>query len=97
VRVTLSLGDVAGCQSAIQEYTRRGASTDITAEKAKLVDLKRHLADMEASTNRKDFRRVLFLCDRILEIANGGIDIKLRKGYTLVKLGRHTEAAEVAA
>lgn len=97
VRANLSLGDVNACETAIQQYDQlcRGM-TDILPEKQKLQDLKKFLADMTASTNRKDYRRVLFLCDRVLEIANGDMDNKIRKGYMLTKLGRHNEAADVA-
>lgn len=96
--MNLALGDVSACQIAIQQYDALGVrATNISSEKKKLLDLEKILADMGASTLRKDFRRVLFLCDRALEIATGDINVKIRKGYTLIKLSRHMEAAEMAA
>lgn len=98
VRAHLALGDVTNCEAAILQYESLDeTTTDITPEKQKLQQLKSFLADAGASTIRKDFRKVLFLCDRILEIAVGDLNTKVRKGFTLLRLGRHIEAGEVAA
>jgi tetratricopeptide (TPR) repeat protein len=92
------LGDAAACERAIEAYERiKPHNSDIVAEKHKLQELKKYIADVDITTHRKDFRRVVFLCDRILEISIGDVNTKTRKAFALIKLGRHNDAAELAA
>ncbi|CAG7678294.1 unnamed protein product [Allacma fusca] len=95
VRSTLALGDTISCESAFTAVaTKPELNIDLTEEKRKLDSLIQLKANIMASEEKKDFRRVLFLTERAKDIAVGDVMLKIKKAECLIKLGRFVEAQE---
>lgn len=98
IRVQLALGNVKEAEKAIAQYgSQYTGQREIDQEKSKLLELKHLLVNLESATARNDQRHISYACDKVLEMAIGDINIKVRKAFALIKLGRHNEAGEIAA
>jgi len=96
VRATLALGDVLACANAFEMILSKGGlRLDLTEEKRKLELLKQYLAEIESSRLKKDFRKIVYLSERALDIAVADSKIKITKADALAKLGRFAEAGEM--
>jgi len=96
LRSTLSLGDTLGAEKVLIEInTHIPGVADVSGEIARVKSLKLYLKEIEGAKEKKDFRKILYLTDRALEIADGDLQLKMVKANSLLKLDRFSEALDL--
>lgn len=95
IRTTLALGNIKECEIAFETVTKLGVDVGAKAEQERLIWLKSHLAEIETTKAKKDYRKLVFLASQGLDVATADNQLKMLKADALVRLGRHTEAQEL--
>lgn len=91
----MALGDVKACETAIDSIQSAHIDANIFTEMQNLAHLKQYFSEIEKTKAMKDYRKVVFLTERALTIANGNYNLKTAKAEALIKLGRDAEASEI--
>jgi len=95
LRATLALGDTVGAESIVTSIKASNLGVNIDVEERRLVTLKALRHEMQILKDRKDYRTLLFHCERGLAIAEGDVELKMLKADVLLKLNRMGEAQEL--
>ena len=92
----LALGDSAAALDAINKAVELEPTVDLANEKRNIQALQTYADDSIRAYGKGDYRKVIFCCDRSLELAPAARRLKLVKAECLVMLGRYQEAEEMA-
>ncbi|CAL8087988.1 unnamed protein product [Orchesella dallaii] len=95
IRTTLALGNVRECEIAFENVAKMNLDVGADPERERLIWLKKHCEDIEATKLKKDYRKLVFLTSQALDVATADNSMKMVKADALVRLGRHTEAQEL--
>jgi len=97
IRSTLALGDIVGTEGVLQSL--KASNLPFTSvfleEERRLQNLKAQRAECTVAKEKKEFRKLLYLCDRSLLIAEGDLELKMLKADALLHLNRTAEAQEL--
>lgn len=93
----MMLGDLSAADKALTKVLEiEPANPQLPPERANLATVQKYSDDAEKCLEKQDFRTVVFLMDRVLEIVRGCQRFTLMKAESLALLGRHEEAQEIA-
>lgn len=95
IRTTLALGNIKECELAFESVAKLGMDVGAKPEFDRLSWLKGHMADIDATKGKKDYRKLVYLASKGLEVASADNQLKMLKADALVRLGRHGEAQEL--
>lgn len=93
----MMLGDLSAADKALLKVLEiEPSNPQLVPERANLAIVQKYSDDAEKCLEKQDFRTVVFLMDRVLEIVRGCQRFTLMKAESLALLGRHEEAQEIA-
>ncbi|XP_026277240.1 dnaJ homolog subfamily C member 7 [Frankliniella occidentalis] len=93
----MMMGDLSAADKALLKVQEMEPNNpQLVPERINLGTLQKYTDDAEKCLEKKDFRKVVFLMDRVLEIVRGCQRFLLIKAESLALLGRHEEAQEIA-
>ncbi|XP_014282079.1 dnaJ homolog subfamily C member 7 [Halyomorpha halys] len=93
----IAIGDFKGAENALIQIEKlEPTNSNLVVEKKHLDNAKKFNDEAEKAYSKKDFRKVVYLLDRALEICNACSRFKVMKAECLARLGRYQEAQELA-
>ena len=93
----MMMGDLSTADKALLKVQELEPNNpQLVPERINLGTVQKHIDDADKCLEKKDFRKVVYLMDRVLEIVRGCQRFILIKAESLALLGRHEEAQELA-
>lgn len=93
----IALGDLTTAEQALNKIKELDTSNTLTANEVRSLELmKQYENDANNAYDKKDFRKVVYCMDRVLDQAPSCARYKVRKAECLAFLGRYQEAQEIA-
>lgn len=93
----MMMGDLSTADKALLKVEEiEPNNPQLVPERVNLGTIQKYWDDAEKCLDKKDFRKVVYLMDRILEIVKGCQRFTLIKAESLAMLGRHEESQELA-
>uniref|UniRef100_A0A1B6M3I0 J domain-containing protein n=1 Tax=Graphocephala atropunctata TaxID=36148 RepID=A0A1B6M3I0_9HEMI len=97
IKCCIAMGDTSTADNALSRLAELDSNNPAIAEEKKTLNVfKRHEEDVKKAYDKKDYRRVVYYLDRILEVAPACTRLKVLKAECLAYLGRYQEAHELA-
>jgi len=98
IKCYIALGNLTAASRALQDLKSRDPnnSTSYASENTNINRLRDLEANADKDMNKSDFRRVVYVMDRALEMAPACVNYKTKRAECLALLGRYNEAQEAS-